>query len=237
MASKFPVSGPLPDRTLAKYVDLAPISCPTANDSPLRLMTSDTVSLYVGRDLQHFTAHRALLCHKVLFFRKAFCGSFRESTAAEIELIDENPAAFELFMIWLYKGLDAQPTGLNEDGIEIYLRLYAMAEKWCAKDLMRDAVMVLYSWIGSKENGDQCALSKIISFVCAELLSPKLRLFCVRRAMIHGLAGTESAWLDGTFDEYEEFTADFARESLLVLRKIRPRAVEMVDMSMEFFYT
>jgi len=112
------------------------------------------VSIFVGPKRKQYTVHKDLLCKAVPFFRKAFSGAFGEATMGEIYLSDENdnPAAVELFIHWLYKGaIPSVPTeGLDRVSWEImatngtlamlipYHDLYYMAEKWCASLLKNE---------------------------------------------------------------------------------------------------
>jgi len=45
-----------------------------------------------------------LLCHVSTFFRAALKGEFEEAKEKRVMLKEEDPPAFELFVLWLYKG-------------------------------------------------------------------------------------------------------------------------------------
>ncbi|MCJ1419905.1 hypothetical protein MMC32_006261 [Xylographa parallela] len=116
----------------------------------------ETVSIFVGPKRKQYTVHKELLCKAVPFFCKAFGEAFNEAEMGEIYLSDENdnPAAVELFIHWLYK--DAIPSVPREgiwrlswefmdtNGTLAMLRpyhdLYYIAEKWCAP-LLKDEIL------------------------------------------------------------------------------------------------
>lgn len=45
-----------------------------------------------------------LLCHVSTFFRAALEGGFEEAKEKRVTLTEEDPSAFKLFVLWLYKG-------------------------------------------------------------------------------------------------------------------------------------
>jgi hypothetical protein len=85
--------------------------------------------------------HENLLSEASDFFRKALNGNFKEASDGVMELPEDDPNAFELFVRWLYgKALAPASTILTApDGkkvtIQDYLRLYVLASKLMMEDL------------------------------------------------------------------------------------------------------
>ncbi|MCJ1322137.1 hypothetical protein MMC15_007482 [Xylographa vitiligo] len=75
--------------------------------SYISLITSKIVTLIVGPKRKTSPVHKALICRLSEYFKKAFSGNFQEAQKNEIYLAEENPAAIELFIGWLYRGADA----------------------------------------------------------------------------------------------------------------------------------
>ncbi|KAL8715991.1 MAG: hypothetical protein Q9220_000658 [cf. Caloplaca sp. 1 TL-2023] len=67
---------------------------------------SDLVKVYVGNgeERESWTVHTKLLTHASSFFASAFNGSFSEAATKSIELPEDDPDAFRLFVQWLYTG-------------------------------------------------------------------------------------------------------------------------------------
>jgi hypothetical protein len=53
---------------------------------------------------ERFRLHKKLLTSRSEYFDKAFNGPFEEAKKGRIELLEDNPAAFALFVNWLYGG-------------------------------------------------------------------------------------------------------------------------------------
>ncbi|KAL8757745.1 MAG: hypothetical protein Q9199_001998 [Rusavskia elegans] len=75
-------------------------------DSERVLLLQDTgvITVRVGNSNDTWTFHRKLLTHHSPFFAAALKGSSKESTTITVELIEDNPSAFMLFVKWLYSG-------------------------------------------------------------------------------------------------------------------------------------
>ncbi|KAI4249484.1 MAG: hypothetical protein L6R42_008971 [Xanthoria sp. 1 TBL-2021] len=85
-------------------------------DSERVLLLQDTgvVTVRVGSSNDTWTIHRRLLTHHSPFFAAALNGSFNESTTKTVELIEDDPSAFMLFVLWLYSG---EPKFNSNDGL------------------------------------------------------------------------------------------------------------------------
>lgn len=112
-----------------------------------RLAWGSMVAVEVGAGKKQFLIHKNLLLgHASDFFTAALCGQFVEAQTDIIILPEEEPAAFELFVDWLYRGripdipvkdgwgnlsFKAMETEGFLDVEATYHDLYYMAEKWC----------------------------------------------------------------------------------------------------------
>ncbi|KAL8893561.1 MAG: hypothetical protein Q9192_005144 [Flavoplaca navasiana] len=63
-----------------------------------------TVRVGSGEEVKSWAIHKGLLTHHSPFFAAALNGSFKESTSNVVELIEDSPEAFKLFVYWLYTG-------------------------------------------------------------------------------------------------------------------------------------
>ncbi|KAL8684116.1 MAG: hypothetical protein Q9224_006601 [Gallowayella concinna] len=63
-----------------------------------------TVRVGGGADAQSWKIHKKLLTHHSPYFAAAFDGSFSEATTDSIDMKEDDPRAFELFVQWLYTG-------------------------------------------------------------------------------------------------------------------------------------
>ncbi|KAI9675666.1 MAG: hypothetical protein M1817_001033 [Caeruleum heppii] len=75
------------------------------------LLVPPLVNVYVGPARKHWILHEKLLSHHSPFFASAFGGAFAEAETGKIELLEDDPAAFELLIQWLYSGsMGQKPT-------------------------------------------------------------------------------------------------------------------------------
>ncbi|KAJ8069701.1 hypothetical protein OCU04_000126 [Sclerotinia nivalis] len=62
----------------------------------------ELVTVTVGKEKRKFVLHRQLLCDSVPYFRSAFsAGGFKESQESSMDMPEDEPEAFELFINWL----------------------------------------------------------------------------------------------------------------------------------------
>ena len=89
---------------------------------------SDAIEVFVGEgdNSQTWSLPKNLLTHVSPFFAAALNGAFSESNSHKILLPDDDPAAFELFVQWLYIG----ETGKNsKDHILTHVRAWTLGDK------------------------------------------------------------------------------------------------------------
>lgn len=107
-------------------------------------MTGETIKVYVGPKGEQYSVHVTLLTEYEWFRKKIFPYGDDSVSRNSISLVKEDPEAFELLLIWLYrKTLKAISTTDEEDAQEeaaLYISLYLRACDWKILEL-QDAVI------------------------------------------------------------------------------------------------
>ncbi|KAF7922963.1 hypothetical protein BELL_0476g00020 [Botrytis elliptica] len=107
----------------------APVESPTFEGT----LGTEVVKLIVGPKRKEFTVHKKLVCDLCDYFRKAFCGPFKEAGEGIIYLADDSADAVGLFVEWLYRGkIKFRRTHAHFNTL---IKLYLLTEKWCLYDL------------------------------------------------------------------------------------------------------
>lgn len=65
-------------------------------------MGSEIVHVFVGKDRKKFAVHKKLICSVSDFFDKAFNGGFKEARENSMNLDEDDPLTFAVFLEWLY---------------------------------------------------------------------------------------------------------------------------------------
>ncbi|TGO68100.1 hypothetical protein BOTNAR_0030g00220 [Botryotinia narcissicola] len=113
-----------------------------------------------GKEKQKFTLHKQLLCESVEYFRAAFsAGGFRESQTSSMDMPEDDPEAFELFIHWLYRGEVRRAAKVTD--IDQFLQLYIFAEKLCLKELANKTMDEIQSISGDLNEFPQCSLEQL----------------------------------------------------------------------------
>ncbi|PVH85702.1 hypothetical protein DL98DRAFT_583294 [Cadophora sp. DSE1049] len=103
----------------------------------------EMVIINVGPKRKEFTIHKELICESE-FFKGAFMSSFAEAQEGIMYLPDDSPAAFDLYVEWVYR--KRVPTGHTESYLHSLYDLYIMADKFCntvLKDIVMDTIQDL----------------------------------------------------------------------------------------------
>lgn len=106
----------------------------------LRLLTIDTVDIFVGPKRKIFRVHEALLCDRSDYFKATFQGEFTEAKSKELYLPEDNDASFELFVNWLYGGGHHFGQPRNDEELAAFIGLLALAEKILVEHLRNFAM-------------------------------------------------------------------------------------------------
>ena len=90
------------------------------------------VDVYVGATKRHWALHRNLLCHHSTFFQDQFGGESNKRDG-KLELLDDDPKAFELLVKWLYQGkiddVSSMPMDRKWDYADACQKLYVLCDK------------------------------------------------------------------------------------------------------------
>ena len=97
----------------------APIDASEAKQLRQRLLSGPTVDIIVGKEKRHWTLHRNLLCHHSTYFEAEFLGNEvpkgKKPGDQKLELLNDDPAGFELLVKWMYQGRLDEVSELPDD--------------------------------------------------------------------------------------------------------------------------
>jgi hypothetical protein len=89
-----------------------------------RLLAGPTVDVYVGHDKKHWSLHRNLLCYHSEYLKAELhhspdstpkSRSKGASDSLHLDLVDDDPAGFELLVKWLYQGKLDDVSSLSDE--------------------------------------------------------------------------------------------------------------------------
>lgn len=96
------------------------------------LLSGPVMDIYVGRNRSHWCLHRDLLCYHTPYFQERSVGEGKQKNT-KIELLEEDPQAFELLVKWLYQGrledVSDMPLEKKWDYADACQKLYALCDK------------------------------------------------------------------------------------------------------------
>jgi hypothetical protein len=103
--------------------------------------------VYVGPERVEWNLHENLLCNASQFIRSALKGRFKEALDKSIELPEDDTAAFDLFVRWLYAS-NRFPLGIpgGEDILYNYLKLYVLASGLLIPRLQNTVIDAVYRY-------------------------------------------------------------------------------------------
>lgn len=108
-----------------------------------RLLSGPLVDIYVGASKRHWCLHRNLLCHHSIYFKDHAVGEDKQK-AATVELLDDDPRAFELLVKWLYQGriddVSNMPIEKKWDYADACQKLYVLCDKLILPQLKNFAI-------------------------------------------------------------------------------------------------
>lgn len=98
----------------------------------LRFLSGPMMDIYVGENRRHWSLHSKLLCHHSTFFEDHFAGENKKK-GGKVELLDDDPRAFELLVKWLYQGkiddVSGMPIEKKWDYADACQKLYVLCDK------------------------------------------------------------------------------------------------------------
>lgn len=90
------------------------------------------MDIYVGESKRHWSLHRNLLCHHSTFFKDQVAEEGKKRSG-KLELLDDDPRAFELLVKWLYQGriddVSEMPIDKKWDYADTCQKLYVLCDK------------------------------------------------------------------------------------------------------------
>lgn len=105
-----------------------------------RLLSGPTIDIYVGLERKHWSLHKNLLCYYSPYFENELQGhEVSQAQRESLELPDDDPKGFVLFVKWLYQGqLDSTEHLTDGDKYEYAVachKLYLISAKFAIPDL------------------------------------------------------------------------------------------------------
>ena len=100
-----------------------------------RLLSGPLVDVYVGANRKHWCIHRNVLCHHSEYFNIELGGDTKKlgSKTSKLELLEDDPLAFEFLVKWLYQGKIDDVTDLpmeqKWDHAETCQKLYFLCDR------------------------------------------------------------------------------------------------------------
>ncbi|OMP88204.1 hypothetical protein BK809_0002961 [Diplodia seriata] len=116
-------------------------SCPAAKKAPANgvkkrsALTSTTfksgiIEVVVGKSQQKYDIHKDLLCSSSPFFRKACNGNWKEARERRVELPEDTPECFDVYVQWLYSDqLLVKHKDKEEVDSDLFLGVYLLGNK------------------------------------------------------------------------------------------------------------
>ncbi|KAL4867076.1 hypothetical protein BDV12DRAFT_198556 [Aspergillus spectabilis] len=127
-----------------------------------QVLCGGTVDVLVGTDKQLFAIHETLARKASAFFDKALSGLWKEANRRTIELPDDDPRIFGLFVSWLY--FLTIPTNIDDDDEKKSLKwielakVYVLGDRLLCPHFKNAAVdaIVEKSSLEASQDGDPC---------------------------------------------------------------------------------
>ncbi|KAI4196240.1 MAG: hypothetical protein LQ350_006693 [Teloschistes chrysophthalmus] len=147
------------------------------------------VTLFTGQARIPYCVHADLLCARSAFFKAALDGGFREGKTLEMNLLEVDERAVELFLVWLYGNeVDFIPPGTDKsrDSLEAYVQLHCFAQMHLLEELANlsgDRIRQHY-FIRAVSRPGRVVTADEITLMYNHPVSPKLRFcFCYAAAL------------------------------------------------------
>ncbi|MCJ1480631.1 hypothetical protein MMC06_000786 [Schaereria dolodes] len=97
-----------------------------------RLLSGPMIDIYVGPSKRHWSLHRNLLCHHSKYFQEHLDEEHKKK-GYRLELLEDDPGAFELLVKWLYQGkiddVSDMPEDKKWDYADACQKLYVLCDK------------------------------------------------------------------------------------------------------------
>ena len=100
--------------------------------------------MYVGKERIAYRLHKDLLISKCPYFRASLSSGFPEGKTNEVHLAEDVPAAFNVFVQWLYSGTFSPMETAND--VSVKTRAYVMADALLTVEFKNDLVDFIRQW-------------------------------------------------------------------------------------------
>jgi BTB/POZ domain len=105
------------------------------------------VKVYVGPKRKEYHIHEESLCEQSDYFRAAFKGGFSEASDKQVYLEEDDPAAFEMVVRWIYGQrvpfLELPSYGPAHCHRALWCKVYVLADKFGLQKLKDQALGIL----------------------------------------------------------------------------------------------
>jgi BTB/POZ domain len=102
------------------------------------------IDIYVGASKRHWSLHRNILSHHSPYFEAEIDDAHSKVRGGTIELLDEDPTAFELLVKWLYQGkiddVSSLPVEKKWDHADACQKLYILCNRLKMTELKNLAI-------------------------------------------------------------------------------------------------
>ncbi|KAF7922965.1 hypothetical protein EAE99_007156 [Botrytis elliptica] len=178
-----------------------------------KVLGNELVTITIGKEKRKFTLHKQLLCESVEYFRGAFSvGGFQESHSSCMDMPEDDPEAFELFVHWLYRGEVRRATKCT-DSVQFF-QLYIFAEKLCLNELANKTMDAIQAIIKDLDDPPQCTLEQMDGVWRNTSSTSPLRKWLIH-VLIFDVWGHDYVWDDEGSGTPEEKTLPVITEVLI----------------------
>ncbi|PVH85700.1 hypothetical protein DL98DRAFT_605307 [Cadophora sp. DSE1049] len=147
-------------------------------EKPAERLGHEFVTIYVGPKRKQFSVHKKLLRSSAPFFDKAVQeNAFKEGAEGVLELPDDHPVAFALYVEWIYRA--TIPDGHSQSYVDGLYNLWIFSDRLCLPTTtLKDTVMDKIQDVSSTYNLEPS--TAMVRMVFDQ--TPKrshLRLYCI----------------------------------------------------------
>lgn len=175
--------------------------------------------MIVGAEKKHFIVDKAALCYHSLWFYGALYGPFLESRNGQVELLEDDPTAFRIFLRWLHFGnLDELLSGACFLDVKWtdWIRVFDMAKRFLVDDLKEAAYTMVYDYIMiTSLNADVNSFHRVFSTA----KSSELRFLLVS-AILYEDWDKPVKWLGDLLDADHEFARDVGLCTTFIMQQL-----------------
>ncbi|KAL1622851.1 hypothetical protein SLS54_004871 [Diplodia seriata] len=145
-------------------------SCPTAKKAPANgvkkrsaltptTFKSGIIEVVVGKNQQKYDIHKDILCSCSPFFRKACNGNWKEAREHRVELPEDTPEYFDVYVQWLYSGQLLLKHEVEENDYQVvdwdlFLGVYLLGNKLLDRKFKEACVDIAFQSFDEERDPD-----------------------------------------------------------------------------------